>query len=313
MYEFQRFDDTFLLDSAPVPTYTDWQIFEQGVKYGIEGISVVGLKTMYDSWTDDSPILSDEEFNEKYKPMGVKKEEGMTKWEADIALQAKDEQMKYQIMTNHSDEIRWAYIAGIGLPMLFDPINFVGAGAAVFASRMVRTGKLLNTLKAVSNPIVDGALTGFAGEMATIKSRKLRQEDWGVAEVAAGTYFGGAWGMIPWGDGRAALRKKGANSVDTEVDQAKAAQAASHNDDLAANANNEPNKDFDPLGSDKLTPEGQDAWDVRQREIDLELEAEAKTPRGEAALDKAGLSPEARQRNKEAYLAAVDCKGKRGA
>lgn len=76
MYEFQRFDDTFLLDSAPVPTYTDWQIFEQGVKYGIEGISVVGLKTMYDSWTDDSPILSDEEFNEKYKPMGVKKKKG---------------------------------------------------------------------------------------------------------------------------------------------------------------------------------------------------------------------------------------------
>ena len=311
MYEFQRFDDTFS-DPAPVPTYTDWQIFEQGVKYGIEGISVVGLKTMYDSWTDDSPVLSDEEFNAKYKSMGVEKEEGMTKWEADMALQAKDEQMKYQIMTNHSDEIRWSYLAGIGLPMLFDPINFVGAGAAVFASRMVRTGKLLNTLKAVSNPIVDGALTGFAGEMATVKSRNLRQEDWSMAEVAAGTFFGGAWGMIPWGYGRAAFGKKGANSVDTEVDHAKAAQAAAH-DAPVANENNAPEVDLDPNGSGRLTPEEVDAWDVRHRDIELELEAEAKMPEGEATLDKAGLSPEARQKSKDAYLAAVDCKGKRGA
>ena len=148
--------------------------------------------------------------------------------------------------------------------------------------------------------------------MATAKSRDLRQEDWGMAEVAAGTFFGGAWGMIPWGYGRAAFGKKGANSVDTEVDHAKAAQAASHNDDLAANERNEPDKDLDPNGSDRFTPEEVDAWDVRHRDIELELEAEAKMPEGEATLDKAGLSPEARQKSKDAYLAAVDCKGKRG-
>ena len=119
--------------------------------------------------------------------------------------------------------------------------------------------------------------------------------------------------MIPWGYGRAAFGKKGANSVDTEVDHAKAAQAASHNDDLAANPRNEPNKDLDPEGTDQLTPEGEDAQNVHLNKLEADSKAAEASPEGKAVLDKAGLSPEARQKSKDAYLDAVDCKGKRGA
>ena len=310
MYTLSDYDRGFLDEITP--TFTAAQVFGLGVEYGLENMTPVALKTVYDSWTDSSPILSREKYNEVYKDLGIKYEKGMTEWEADMAQKAQEEQLQYNIMTNFSDEIRYSYLSGIGLPMLFDPINFVGAGAAVFGMRMVRTGMLANSLKTLGNPIVDGALTGFAGEMATIESKKLRQEDWSMAEVAAGTFFGGAWGMLPWGYGRAALGRKTPNSPETEVDVAKAANGAA-NDEIVPNEKGEPENSLDHKDSNRLTTEGKRKSNERLVEIDAEMKVHAEDPKMKVKLEQEKLTPEARKQHKEAYESALNCRSKGGA
>ena len=72
MYTLSDYDRGFLDEITP--TFTDAQVFGLGVEYGLENMTPVALKTVYDSWTDSSPILSREKYNEVYKDLGIKYE-----------------------------------------------------------------------------------------------------------------------------------------------------------------------------------------------------------------------------------------------
>jgi len=190
-------------------------LFTEGVSQGFDAI-FYWADTDY--WFDETPVLTKEQLEENYGQYGLEWKEGMTTWDADFAKQSVLDELRYDTMTNNSDDLKFSYLAGYIIPEFINPINWMGFGAGAIGMRMAATGMLKKGFTALGNPVIDGLLTGFAGELVNYEYRNMRQEDWNVAELAASTLFGGAFGMAAWGYGRAAAKASGPGSPDNLVD-----------------------------------------------------------------------------------------------
>tara|TARA_R110000824_G_scaffold38373_1_gene117273 strand:- start:1827 stop:2747 length:921 start_codon:yes stop_codon:yes gene_type:complete len=211
----QAYDTGLALEELKSFESSNIDLFGEGV---IRGFDAIFYWADTDFWFDETPVLTKEQLEENYGQYGLEWKEGMTTWDADFAKQSVLDELRYDTMTNNSDDLKFSYLAGYILPEFINPINWMGFGAGAIGMRMAAAGMLKKGFTALGNPVIDGLLTGFAGELVNYEYRNMRQEDWNVAELAASTLFGGAFGMAAWGYGRAAAAASGPGSPDNLVD-----------------------------------------------------------------------------------------------
>ena len=225
----QAYDTGLALEELKSFESGNLDLFGEGV---IRGFDAIFYWADTDFWFDETPVLTKEQLEENYGQYGLEWKEGMTTWDADFAKQSVLDELRYDTMTNNSDDLKFSYLAGYILPEFINPINWMGFGAGAIGMRMAATGMLKKGFTALGNPVIDGLLTGFAGELVNYEYRNMRQEDWNVAELAASTLFGGAFGMAAWGYGRAAAGASGPGSSDTLVNSGVAVGQVVNGEDL---------------------------------------------------------------------------------